>query len=299
LLWGGKSVGKTGALLKKAAEWENKGHPVIEVDLKGFEGTLAAFADLLQRATISALKRHQRALPEEFFKRALEDQNVRVLRAASKELAIKAHVASGTFGFLWESLPRVTLALLKSLNPFAKRGPSGKIFEPAIATGAVVGPWFQSLASYIHVRMQKPKAADFVAIFDLLEEIALLQGSPTFLQKIGIKPTEAMKPPIVIIREIQRLDDLSDAPELGREIFTSLFNYFEPRKQGQSHVPVIIETSDFLWSRLKHILSSFEAFKAKQMGTWKREEAEEWLVKCTLDGQPAPVFTQQEFNKVC
>lgn len=27
-------MGKTGALLKKAAEWEKRGHPVIEVDLK-------------------------------------------------------------------------------------------------------------------------------------------------------------------------------------------------------------------------------------------------------------------------
>lgn len=34
MIWGAKSVGKSGALMTKVAEWEKQGYPVIEVDLK-------------------------------------------------------------------------------------------------------------------------------------------------------------------------------------------------------------------------------------------------------------------------
>lgn len=145
-----------------------------------------------------------------------------------------------------------------------------------------------------------PKAVDFVAVFELLEEIAHRQKNPSHWDKFrGMITSATRMPPIVIIREIQHLDHLSDAPELGYEVFSCLFEYFEPCKQGQSHVPVIIETSNFLWTCMKQILLSQESFKAKQMGPWLREEAEKWLVIRKLDGQPAPVFTQEEFNKVC
>ena len=146
-----------------------------------------------------------------------------------------------------------------------------------------------------------PKAADFVSIFELLEEVARLQKDLSFWDKILTKPVAAFKPPIVIVREIQRLDNLQDSAEqtaLGREVFSRLFEYFEPRKQGQSLVPVFIETSDFLWARLQQILSSQSSFKARRMGNWDRTPAEEWLVKHTLPGQPEPIFTQDEFDKV-
>jgi hypothetical protein len=101
----------------------------------------------------------------------------------------------------------------------------------------------------------------------------------------------------VIFRDVQHLDHLSDAPELGCKVFSHLFEHFEPCKQGQSLVPVIIETYDFLWACRKKIPSSQETFKALQIGSWQRGEAEEWLVKHTLDGQPAPVFTQRRVHQ--
>jgi hypothetical protein len=266
---------------------------------QGFDGTLDAFATMLNDATIAALVRHHQTIPEEVYKEALEDQCHQASHATRIALAVKAHVPGKTLLPLWRSASSLLIAFLKFINPFSKT-PSAGTFKPVIDTGAAAGPWFQSLAAYTRARMTKPekKTADFVAIFELLEKIAQLQKSPSFLERVGLKPPEAMKPPIVIIREIQHLEHLTDAPELGRQVFSRLFEYFEPYKQGQRHIPVIIETSDFLWVRMKQILSSQESFLATQMGPWQREEAEEWLVRCTLEGQPAPVFTPEEFNKV-
>lgn len=172
------------------------------------------------------------------------------------------------------------------------------VIEPTVATGEV-GPWLNFISTYIGALMKKPKREDFIRIFELLEEIARLQKNPSFLASISTKITSATEmPPVVIIREMQHLDHLSDAPELGRQVFARLFEYFEPYKEGQRHVPVIIETYEYPWSRLKQIFSSYESFFSRQMRPWCKEEAEEWLVKCTLDGQPAPIFTQEEFNKV-
>jgi hypothetical protein len=180
----------------------------------------------------------------------------------------------------------------------AGKTPSVKDVNPAVAAEDALGPFVTSIAASVGA-WKMPKAVDFVAVFEMLEEIAHQPRNPSLWDKFHGMLTSATKlPPIVIIREIQCLDHLTDAPELGREVFSRLFEYFEPRKQGQSHVPVIIETSDFLWSCMKQILSSQESFKAKEMGPWKREEAEEWLVRRTLEGQPAPVFTREEFHKV-
>jgi hypothetical protein len=48
LIWGAKSVGKTGALLTKAAEWEKMGHLVTEVDLKGLDGAFDSFITMFE-----------------------------------------------------------------------------------------------------------------------------------------------------------------------------------------------------------------------------------------------------------
>lgn len=256
LLWGGTSAGKTGALLMKAAEWEKKGHPVIEVDLKGFGGTLAEFARLLETATTSALARHSRNLPEELLKKALETQQ---FRAKDK---VTARMAKDRLSLMWRSIPDVAVACLEYIQFFGKT-PNAKVLKPAVATGEAVGPWLTSVVAYIAARMRKPKTADFVSIFELLEEVARLQKDRSFLDSILFKPTAELKSPIVIIREIQRLDSLSDDPELGRQVFSRLF---------EVEVSIIID--------------------------WDKAEAEEWLVRRTLEGQPGPVFTQAEFDKV-
>jgi len=292
LLWGPKSSGKTGALQMKAEEWEKKGHPVIVVDLKGFDGNLQTFALMLQEATTSALERHHRELPEELIRKALEKQQSRWKAATSKVLDSTTRGLAKKVARLWRPLAQLIS------DYFHEKVPAAKTVENVITPAVAVGPWLVAMNDFITARLRTPKVADFVTIFELLEEIARLQQDPSFLDTLLRKPKRELKPPIVIIREIQRLDDLNDDPELGRRVFERLFQYFEPRKQRESRVPVILESSDFLWSRMKELLSSKESFRPLVMPPLERADAEEWLVKQTLDGQTAPVFTEDEFEKV-
>ena len=301
LLWGGKSVGKTGALQLKAAEWEKRGHPVIEVDLKGrqgsfvggFDGTLSAFAKLLREATISAFKRHKRNIPDELMQKILLDQQEREAIAANKALGVASKSSVHAIKRASGAISRFIATYFTGI-PVAKAGDMGA----TLAVAGSVGSFFTAVKDSVSTKLV-PKEADFVSVFQLLEELASLQiTTRTIWDKLLRRPGESLLPPIVIIREIQRLDHVSDDPDLGRRVFAKLFEYFEPRKQGKSRVPNIMETSDFLWSRLKQLLSSQESFKAKQMRDWDKAEAEEWLVRRTLEGQPGPVFTQAEFDKV-
>jgi hypothetical protein len=144
------------------------------------------------------------------------------------------------------------------------------------------------MKAFIAVRLANPKEKDFVKIFELLEEIARLQRDHSFLETLQSKPKQELKTPVFIIREIQRLDDLHDNPELGRMVFKRLFEYFEPYKQRQMRVPVIVESPLYLYSRLKQILSSQESFRGNPVGPWQKEEAESWLVNKNLRGQTSP-----------
>lgn len=293
LLWGGKSVGKTGALKLKAAEWEKRGHPVIEVDLKGsegkfyggFDGTLFSFAQLLSEATRAAFERHKQNIPYALQRKLLKD---------TQEQETVAPLTP-------------TLAIINQVKQAVKKVPDTITYIVGVLSGvppelmsmaSQVGSIFASLKNTTPTRRPLTEA-DFVAVFQMLEELAKLRRNRrTIWDKLLRRPGKPLLPPIVMIREVQRLDSVSDDPELGRRVFAKLFNYFEPRKQGDSRVPAILETSDFLWSRLKQILSSQESFIAFQMKFWDKADAEEWLVKHTLEGQLGPIYTQAEFDKV-
>jgi len=247
---------------------------------------------VLCEATFSALERHQRQFPKKIMQRILHAQHARETIAAERSLADSAQSSADAFKQLVLYVPRLATAYITG------RVPTGNDARAIVQATGSFGTLLGTVRNYGATKLFKPKEADFVSIFELLEEIAQLPPKRTLWNKIWREPGKPLLPPIVIIREIQRLDNLQDDPALGRKVFGALFEYFEPCKQGQSHVPVIIETSDFLWSRMKQIMSSQESFKAKQMGSWCKEEAEEWLVKRTLEGQPAPVFTQDEFDKI-
>jgi len=109
---------------------------------------------------------------------------------------------------------------------------------------------------------------------------------------------ELFKTPIVIIREIQKLDHLIEDQELGKETFRRLFEHFQPRKQGTSKVPVIIETSDFLWSRVQQMSESRESFKPYRVQHFNKEEIKDILVFCKDSRIQEQIFTEEEFNKV-
>lgn len=243
---------------------------------------------------MAALARHSRTIPDEIYKQALKDQRSRAWNAAGQDLTAKARLVVGTFAAVWRSVPALLISLYKSSDQM----PSARTIKPVIDTGVAAGPWLRSLAAYFKAIMRKPKTVDFVAVFEVLEKIAQLQRNPSLWERIGLKYVAEAKPPIVIIREIQRLDNMKQDEALGRQVFDRLFEYFEPRKQGQSRVPIIFETSDCLWGRLNQIISSHETYLALQMGPWQKGEAKDWLVRRILEGQLAPIFSEEEFNKV-
>jgi len=76
------------------------------------------------------------------------------------------------------------------------------------------------------------------------------------LEDSAKKELPERKPPVLVIREVQRL--VGGAPAIFKELFIN----FEPRKEGQSIMPVIIESSKFLASNtLSFLVTSRESFR--------------------------------------
>jgi hypothetical protein len=94
------------------------------------------------------------------------------------------------------------------------------------------------------------------------------------------------------------LDQLHEDPTLGIETMDRLFRFYQPRKQGRSKVPVIIETSDFLWSRVQQMSESRESFKPYRVPHFKKEELYNILVLAKDPLVPEQIFTEEEFEKV-
>jgi len=55
-VYGAKSVAKSGGLQKKAAEWRKKGHPVIDINLKGIPPTYSDFRTVFRTAVQASKK---------------------------------------------------------------------------------------------------------------------------------------------------------------------------------------------------------------------------------------------------
>jgi len=117
------------------------------------------------------------------------------------------------------------------------------------------------------------------SVLILLEQIA---ENPLKVIKINQKLLSyftniQIKYPILVIREIQALDNLNEDAEIGKDVFYRLFQHFQPRKQGNSRLPVIIETSDFLWSRVQQMSESRESFKPYLVKQFKKRRNKRYI----------------------
>uniref|UniRef100_A0A0G4HN14 Uncharacterized protein n=1 Tax=Chromera velia CCMP2878 TaxID=1169474 RepID=A0A0G4HN14_9ALVE len=93
-----------------------------------------------------------------------------------------------------------------------------------------------------------------------------------------------------MIREAQNLAS-EEGEELAPELFKALLASFKSRKQGNSNVPVIFETSEFLWAKLLRVMvASKQSFKGYEVKEWLKDEGRKVLVPNT--------FTEEEFEKV-
>uniref|UniRef100_A0A0G4HMI4 Orc1-like AAA ATPase domain-containing protein n=1 Tax=Chromera velia CCMP2878 TaxID=1169474 RepID=A0A0G4HMI4_9ALVE len=96
--------------------------------------------------------------------------------------------------------------------------------------------------------------------------------------------------PILIIREVQNLAS-EEGEELAPELFKALLASFKSRKEGNSNVPVIFETSEFLWAKLlEYMVASEQSFEAYEVKEWLKDEGRKVLVP--------NIFTEEEFEKV-
>lgn len=84
----------------------------------------------------------------------------------------------------------------------------------------------------------------------------------------------------------------------GKRIFDELFVAFQPRKEGTSRVPVFVETSDFLWARIRNLMENRESFRAFHLDVCPKPELQRDLVGRTLEGFAEPVFTEVWFSFV-
>jgi len=107
------------------------------------------------------------------------------------------------------------------------------------------------------------------------------------------------KPPIILWRDIQNIDEIRNAPtdQWSQHLKDLLFIHFEPRKQRTSFLPVIFESSDFLWSR-SQMNFSLESFNPYLLKPLSQHVAQSWLVDGILDGFKEPIFTMDEFKIV-
>lgn len=124
------------------------------------------------------------------YKGSLTNQYFRVKTSLCKDLLLKSQALPSAFGSLLKFLTQ----LLAYINT--------RSLGHVTSAGEKAGPWFVAVTNYI-------TTSDFRSILDLLEEIVYLQVvDQSRWQKLLGMPGKKLPPPIVIIREIQRLDNL-------------------------------------------------------------------------------------------
>ena len=95
--------------------------------------------------------------------------------------------------------------------------------------------------------------------------------------------------PIVILREIQFLNRMG---ENGKEALREILDTLEKQKQKSRFVPVIIETSDYLWINTTNLLRSKESFRPEYVGLMNKDALKAELV------DELKVFNAGEWEKV-
>uniref|UniRef100_A0A0G4HRX4 Uncharacterized protein n=1 Tax=Chromera velia CCMP2878 TaxID=1169474 RepID=A0A0G4HRX4_9ALVE len=96
--------------------------------------------------------------------------------------------------------------------------------------------------------------------------------------------------PILMIQEAQNLAS-EEGKEFALELFNALLASFKSQKQGNSNVPVIFETFEFLWAKLLEVMvASEQSFEGYEVKEWWKNEGRKVLVP--------NIFTEEEFQKV-
>eukprot|EP01129_Flabellula_baltica_P010529 TRINITY_DN4463_c0_g1_i2.p2 TRINITY_DN4463_c0_g1~~TRINITY_DN4463_c0_g1_i2.p2 ORF type:complete len:255 (-),score=47.52 TRINITY_DN4463_c0_g1_i2:111-875(-) len=126
----------------------------------------------------------------------------------------------------------------------------------------------QDLADYL-------SAAFFSTGKTEIKSVDIISGLTMFNEEL-VAFNEPNLAPIVVIRELQQLEKVSDD---GHIYVDSIMSYFESRKQSAYMIPVIVETSDFRWLKRTHLLESRESFKMHYVAGFNRDLLFEVLVK--------------------
>jgi len=261
LIWGPRSVSKTGGLQLKIDEWKSEKHPVLDVELKGMPIQFSEFQIRFSKAFRDA---------------NLKIPNDQIVAIAENQLRRNKDNAEGNLKSAFFSVG--------TLVSFVRIMLTGKAALPLVLAWRTA-QYASILLQWVQGKTSPDAPMDFVAVLELLELYA--QSSE--------------KPPIVVIREIQNISELRSTigGEIGQDIYERLFVHFEPRKQRTSRVPVIFESSDLLWTRQMHQHgTSVESFDTYLLKPFDEATAKDWLVERTLKGFQEPVFTEEEFSSV-
>lgn len=270
IVWGAKSVAKSGGLQLKMKEWISRGDVVIDVDLKSTNCNMAKFTKIFREAVLKGLGSLELELEEV---KRLETNHQRqreseqITRAADKKMQeIEGRTLRETLAWSWRAL-RWSLGWATPADIQVVRGMT--------ATAKI-------LTAPLLYQLPASTPEDVIHVLHLLEAAA--------------KQTDRRI--IIVLREVQELDAFSEDQKDGERLFELLFQEFGPRKQGKSLVPFIIETSGFMWARVRELLENDESFWPHLVGGFLKDDLERDLVERTFEGFDVPVFTKAEFEEV-
>jgi hypothetical protein len=272
LVWGNKSVAKSWGIQLKEDEWKKEGHLVIDVDLKGFDPKYQFFTKLFEQKIFDAFKDF--GIDVDIVKTVHEE--IKNKDATSQEL-VKKYLQKK----YWFSNISIDYSLFDNFG---------------ISVG--LNTLFKLITSF-----QRGTPQDLENILSLIENLdsidALKKESiwKRIWNRFKNAPPKSIRT-ILIIREIQSLDKLNEDPKLGVETMDRLIRFYQPRKQGRSKVPVIVETSDFLWSRIQQLSESRESFQDYRVQHFKKEDLYNILVLGKDSRIPEQIFTEEEFDIV-
>ena len=255
IVYGGKSVGKSTIITKKIEEWRGNGHVVVDVDLWGQK---MIPDDLLNQFV------------NEYVKGCEMVNKTAGISDSPKNKMAKTNRISKRVNIVWTKVTGALKALPFSTQLFIDDSKK-KIYSAQLRAALVNA----LVDSFKNEELSCKFEDKFVAFINTLEDEALKGNRP-----------------ILIIRDAQQLID-NTVSEGTMKVAKSLFQCFEKYKQGEKKLAVIIESSEYLWNKLRsHVRLSPESFRGLLVKQWSKEEGHEELVN------KFEIFTSEEFEKV-
>ena len=254
LIWGPKSSGKTFGLQLIDRLCTDTERLVFTIDLKGFSGSYQDFLRHVGRVI------SERIGPEDT-RLKWEDRVFLITHRKRME-------PSNAINIL-DTMLRLTIAnpLLRDWQPVAfvldwvlqtYTAWSAVKAEFDTAREAIDTMW---AARYSTTDLQScVRGLHFIDMLDMFEELA------------RVRPDLA---PVVIIREVQRLQELQHdsngsgrLQSTGNNFLQTLFRKLEARKQGESVIPILMETSDWSFANQtrQSVLESSDSYKYLYVG---------------------------------